>query len=86
MEALPIVERICGACSVANTLSFCQAVEKCSEADVPYRAWLIRTLAAEMERLYNHVGDTGNICAGVGFSPVISMGTRLKEYLMRLTK
>lgn len=39
-----------------------------------YRAWLIRTLAAEMERLYNHVGDTGNICAGVGFSPVISMG------------
>ena len=59
MEALPIVERICGACSVANTLSFCQAVEKCSEAKVPYRAWLIRTLAAEMERLYNHVGDTG---------------------------
>lgn len=86
MEALPIVERICGACSVANTLSFCQAVEKCSEAEVPYRALLIRTLAAEMERLYNHVGDTGNICAGVGFSPVISMGTRLKEYLMQLNE
>ena len=86
MEALPIVERICGACSVANTLSFCQAVEKCSEAEVPYRAWLIRTLAAEMERLYNHVGDTGNICAGVGFSPVISMGARLKEYLMQLNE
>ena len=53
---------------------------------MPYRAWLIRTLAAEMERLYNHVGDTGNICAGVGFSPVISMGTRLKEYLMQLNE
>ena len=85
-EALPTVERICGACSVANTLSFCQAVEKLSEAKVPYRAWLIRTLAAEMERLYNHVGDTGNICAGVGFSPIISMGTRLKEYLMQLNE
>ena len=85
-EALPIVERICGACSVANTLSFCQAVEKLSEAKVPYRAWLIRTLAAELERLYNHVGDTGNICAGVGFSPIISMGTRLKEYLMQLNE
>ena len=72
MEALPIVERICGACSVANTLSYCQAVEKLSEAKVPYRAWLIRTLILEMERLYNHIGDTGNICAGVGFSPVIS--------------
>ncbi len=85
-EALPIIERICGACSVANTLSFCQAVEKLSENKVPYRAWLIRTLALEMERLYNHVGDTGNICAGVGFSPIISMGARLKEYLQQLNE
>ena len=83
-EALHIVERICGACTVANTLSFCQAVEKLSDVEVPKRAWLIRTLAAELERLYNHVGDTGNVCAGVGFSPVISMGARLKEYLMQL--
>ncbi len=86
MEAMTIIERICGACSVANTLSFCQAVEKLSEAKVPYRAWLIRTLALEMERLYNHVGDTGNICAGVGFSPVISMGARMKEYLQQLNE
>lgn len=85
-EALHIVERICGACSVANTLSFCQAVEKLSEAKVPYRAWLIRTLVLELERLYNHIGDTGNICAGVGFSPVISMGARLKEYLQQLNE
>lgn len=85
-EAMPIIERICGACSVANSLSFCQAVEKLSAAQVPYRAWLIRTLALEMERLYNHVGDTGNICAGVGFSPIISMGARLKEYLMQLNE
>lgn len=85
-EAMPLIERICGACSVANSLSFCQAVEKLSEAQVPYRAWLLRTLALEMERLYNHVGDTGNICAGVGFSPVISMGARLKEYLMQLNE
>ena len=82
-EALPLVERICGACSVANTLSFCQAVEKLSEVQVPRRAWLIRTLAAELERLYNHIGDTGNMCAGVGFAPVISMGSRLKEILLR---
>lgn len=85
-EALPIVERICGACTVANTLSFCQAVEKLSDVEVPKRAWYIRILAAELERLYNHVGDTGNVCAGVGFSPVISMGARLKEYLMQVNE
>ena len=85
-EALPIIERICGACSVANTLSFCQAVEKLSEVEGPRRAWLIRMLALEMERLYNHVGDTGNVCAGVGFSPVISQGARAKEYLQQLNE
>ena len=86
MEALPIIERICGACSVANTLSFCQAVEKLSSVEVPRRAWLIRTLALELERLYNHVGDTGNVCAGVGFSPMISQGARAKEYLQQLNE
>lgn len=85
-QAMPIIERICGACSVSNTLSFCQAVEKLSDAEVPRRAWLIRTLAQELERLYNHVGDTGNVCAGVGFSPIISMGARLKEYLQQLNE
>ena len=85
-EALFTVERICGACSVANTLSYCQALEKLSDVQVPRRAWLIRTLAAELERLYNHIGDTGNMCAGVGFSPVISMGTRLKEEIMQLNE
>lgn len=81
-EALIIVERICGACSVANTLSYCQALEKLADKPVPRRGWIIRTILAEMERLYNHVGDTGNLCAGVGFAPVISMGSSLKELLM----
>lgn len=61
MEALPVVERICGACTVANTWSFCQAVEKITGVKVPRRAELIRTLLLEIERITNHVGDLGNI-------------------------
>ena len=82
-EAMLVVERICGACSVANSLSYCQALEKLADKKVSRRAWLIRMLLAEVERLYNHVGDTGNLCAGVGFSPVISMGSFLKEKIMQ---
>lgn len=83
-EALHIVERICGACSVSNTWSFCQAVEKIAGISVPRRAEIIRTLLCELERLTNHVGDLGNIPAGVGFNPAISLGSRLKERLVRL--
>ncbi len=81
-EALLIVERICGACTIANTLSYCQALEKLTEEKVPKYAWLLRMLLAEVERLYNHVGDTGNLCAGLGFSPIVSMGSALKEKIM----
>ncbi|SDG84816.1 Ni,Fe-hydrogenase III large subunit [Selenomonas sp. WCT3] len=83
-EALPIVERICGACSIANTWSFCQAVEKIAGVTVPKRAQIIRTLLMEIERITNHIGDCGNIPAGVGFAPAISLGGRTKEMMMRL--
>lgn len=83
-EALPIVERICGACSIANTWSFCQAVEQIAKTKIPRRAEIIRTLLSELERVTNHVGDLGNIPGGVGFNPAISLGGRTKEMLMRL--
>ena len=44
-----------------------QAVEQLTGTDVPPRARWARVLLAELERLYNHVGDLGNICAGIGF-------------------
>lgn len=83
-EALPIIERICGACSIANTWSFCQAAEKVAKIKVSRKAELIRTLLMELERITNHVGDLGNMPAGVGFNPAISLGNRLKEQMMRL--
>ena len=40
---------------------------------------LLRTLALELERLYNHVGDIGNICAGASYHYGTSAGLRMKE-------
>lgn len=83
-QALFSAERICGACSVSHALSFCQTVESISKAIVPERANVIRVIISELERLYNHIGDVGNLCAGLGFSVGTSHGARLKEHLMRL--
>ena len=86
LAAFPIVERICGACSFSHTTSFCQALEKLSGTEVSTRVKYIRTVVLELERLYNHVGDVGNICAGVGFAFGTMHGARLKEDLMRLNE
>ena len=86
VDVLPIVERICGACSFSHTTSYCQAIEKLSGTEVSRRVHYIRTVVLELERLYNHVGDVGNICAGIGFAFGTMHGARLKEELMRLNE
>lgn len=85
-DAFYNVERVCGACTVSHALSYAQAVERLTHTEISRRASYLRVLAAEMERLYNHVGDIGNLCAGLGFAPGISHGSRIKETLMRLNE
>ncbi len=81
--ALPIVERACGVCTVTHALAYAQAVEELTETEIPSRARWARVLLAELERLYNHVGDLGNICAGIGFASGVARLGLLKERLLR---
>jgi Ni,Fe-hydrogenase III large subunit/Ni,Fe-hydrogenase III component G len=83
MAAAPLVERACGVCTVTHGLAYAQAVESLTGTIVPPRARWARVLLAELERLYNHVGDLGNICAGIGFQSGISRIGWLKEQLLR---
>ncbi|HEX7497898.1 MAG TPA: NADH-quinone oxidoreductase subunit C, partial [Candidatus Limnocylindrales bacterium] len=83
-EALPIVERACGVCTVTHATVYSRAVERLTGTVPPPRAQKARVLLAEMERLYNHVGDLGNICAGAGFNFGVSRLGWQKERLLRL--
>ncbi|MHB1131775.1 MAG: hydrogenase large subunit [Chloroflexota bacterium] len=85
-RVLQIAERICGACALSHAVAYCQAIESLAAVQIPARAAALRTLLLELERLYNHVGDLGNICAGVGFAVGASQGGRLKEELQRLNE
>ncbi|AEG61470.1 NADH-quinone oxidoreductase subunit C [Desulforamulus ruminis] len=84
LDAALVAERICGVCSASHAASYAQAIESLADVAVPGRARFIRSILLEMERLYNHVGDIGNVCAGIGFSYAISRGALLKEQLMRM--
>ena len=85
-EALPIVERACGVCTVTHATVYSRAVERLTGTVPPPRAQMARVLLAEMERLYNHVGDLGNMCAGVGFNFGTSRLGWQKEKLLRLNE
>jgi Ni,Fe-hydrogenase III large subunit/Ni,Fe-hydrogenase III component G len=85
-DAFYVAERICGVCSVAHGLGYCEALERIADVDAPPRARLIRSIALELERLYNHVGDVGNVCAGAAFHYGTATGMRLKERLQQLNE
>ncbi|MCY0870545.1 MAG: nickel-dependent hydrogenase large subunit, partial [Firmicutes bacterium] len=84
--AVAYVEQACGMCTVSHAWSYAQAVETILGLTVPVYAELVRMLVAELERLYNHVGDIGNVCAGVGFAAGVMQGAALKERLVRLNQ
>ena len=86
LDAFYVAERICGVCSVAHGLGYCEALEQIAGVDAPPRARLIRGIALELERLYNHVGDVGNICAGAAFHYGTATGARLKERLQQMNE
>jgi Ni,Fe-hydrogenase III large subunit len=73
-------------CTVTHQLAFCQAVEQLCGLETPLRARWARVVLAELERLYNHVGDLGNICAGIGFHPGTSRIGALKERLLGINE
>jgi Ni,Fe-hydrogenase III large subunit/Ni,Fe-hydrogenase III component G len=86
LDAFYVAERICGVCSVAHGLGYCEALEQIAGVDPPPRARLIRSIALELERLYNHVGDIGNMCAGAAFHYGTATGMRLKERLQQMNE
>jgi Ni,Fe-hydrogenase III large subunit/Ni,Fe-hydrogenase III component G len=86
LDAFYVADRICGVCSVAHGLGYCEALEQIASVNVPPRARLIRSIALELERLYNHVGDVGNVCAGASFHYGAATGMLLKERLQQMNE
>ncbi len=84
-KKVKLSERVSGDSSFNHSLAFCQAVELLDEdLKVPARAEYIRVVFAELERLANHLGDTGFIMSDTGFSFGGSQCTRLREIVMQL--
>ena len=81
---LAYAQRACAACAVTNTVAYAQAVEEATGLWPDRALRVARTVALELERLYNHLHDIGAICAGVGFAPGALAFAALKERAQRV--
>jgi formate hydrogenlyase subunit 5 len=65
-EAVRVVERATGTSTVAHVLAFCQAVESARAWEVPPRAAVLRSVAAELERVHSHLLDLASLANATG--------------------
>jgi Ni,Fe-hydrogenase III large subunit len=83
-RAASLAGRISGDSTVAYALAFARAVEDALAVQVPPRAAWLRALAAELERLANHLGDIGAVCNDAAFSVMHASCGVLREMVLRV--
>jgi formate hydrogenlyase subunit 5 len=79
-----IAEAVSGDESVANTVACCIAVEKIAGTHVPERAWALRTILMELERIGSHLGDQAGMLVDVAFPLGASQFAVIREEVFRM--
>ncbi len=82
-DCIKIAEAVSGDESVANATGFCMAVERSSGITVPDRAWYLRTILCESERICSHLGDLSGMLTDVAFPLGASQFAVLREEMAR---
>lgn len=83
-DVLALAERVTGTSAYAHGLAYCLAVENALQIDVDPEVMLTRTIMAELERTYSHLGDLAALSVSTGL-PVPQMEyLHHKESILRL--
>jgi formate hydrogenlyase subunit 5 len=83
LECVRIAEAVSGDESVANATALCMAVEQISRITVPERAWYLRTILLELERICSHLGDQAGMLVDVAFPLGANQFSVLREECFR---
>jgi Ni,Fe-hydrogenase III large subunit len=84
-KRLPVIcEAIAGDTAIGHNLCCCQAIEALAGLEVEPGARVVRTIALELERIANHVGDLGALSGDVAFNPPAAYFGRIRGEFLNL--
>ncbi|MBN1168145.1 MAG: nickel-dependent hydrogenase large subunit [Methanospirillaceae archaeon] len=79
VQILHLCDRICGICGVSHSLAFAQAVEEAGNIPVPDRAYYVRSIIAEFERIQSHLLWAGVAAHELGFDTLFYLAWQVRE-------
>jgi len=82
---LLLSESIAGDTTVGHSLCMAQAIEAFSSVQPDSGARIIRTIALELERIQNHVGDLGALSGDVAFLPPMNYCGRMRGDFLNMS-
>jgi len=80
-----LTEGIAGDTTVGHSLCMAQAMEALTGAKPDTGAHIIRTIALELERIQNHVGDMGALSGDVAFLPPMNYCGRMRGDFLNMS-
>jgi Ni,Fe-hydrogenase III large subunit len=86
LNRLPVIaESIAGDTAIGHSLCHSQAIESLAGLEVEEESKRVRTVALELERLANHLGDLGALSGDVAFSPPLNYFGRIRGEFLNLS-
>lgn len=85
LRTLHYMQTLAGDSTVGHASAYCLAAEALSDSQISHAAETIRTVAGELERMANHIGDLGAMAGDVGFLPTLNYCGRIRGDVLNLT-
>ena len=82
IQTAVLVERVCGICSHSHAMTYCLAVERIAEMEVPKRGQYIRVIISELERIHSHLLWLGIACHIIGHDSLFMQIWNDREFTM----
>jgi len=81
-----LCERVCGICNYIHGLTYCESIEKITDAVVPPRGKYLRVIWSELQRLQSHLLWLGLFADAIGFESLFMQVWRDREIILSLNE